>query len=88
MSFDKDETSVQDAQPVELYLFTYDGVNYTIRYIKEPSPIILDNLSEDIDIKGKHTVMECELHPALHKAILDRAVQLAIASKTIVSNTK
>ena len=32
--------------------------------------------------------MECELHPALHKAILDRAVQLAIASKTIVSNTK
>ena len=29
MSFDKDETSVQDAQPVELYLFTYDGVNYT-----------------------------------------------------------
>ena len=62
--------------------------NYTIRYIKEPSPIILDNLSEDIDIKGKHTVMECELHPALHKAILDRAVQLAIASKTIVSNTK
>ena len=62
--------------------------NYTIRYIKEPSPIILDNLSEDIDIKGKHIVMECELHPALHKAILDRAVQLAIASKTIVSNTK
>ena len=62
--------------------------NYTIRYIKEPSPIILDNLSEYIDIKGKHTVMECELHPALHKAILDRAVQLAIASKTIVSNTK
>ena len=29
MSFDKDETSIQDAQPVELYLFTYDGVNYT-----------------------------------------------------------
>ena len=62
--------------------------NYTIRYIKEPSPIILDDFSEEIDIKGSHNITECELHPALHKAILDRAVQLAIASKTIVSNTK
>ena len=62
--------------------------NYTIRYIKEPSPIILDTLSEDIDIKGSHTITECELHPALHKAILDRAIQLAINSKAILGGVR
>lgn len=62
--------------------------NYTIRYIKEPSPIILDTLSEDIDIKGSHIITECELHPALHKTILDRAIQLAINSKAILGGVR
>lgn len=62
--------------------------NYTVRYIKEPSPIILDTLADDIDIKGSHTITECELHPALHKAILDRAIQLAVSSKALLGGAK
>lgn len=62
--------------------------NYTVRYVKEPLPIILDNLSEEIDIKGNHNITECELHPALHKIILDRAIQLAISSKAISGGVK
>ena len=62
--------------------------NYTVRYVKEPLPIILDDLAEEIDIKGNHNITECELHPALHKTILDRAIQLAIASKAILGGVK
>lgn len=62
--------------------------SYTVRYVKEPLPIILDNFSEEIDIKGNHNIMKCELHPALHKAILDRAIQLAITSKAISGEVK
>lgn len=29
MSFDTDENSIQNSQPIELYLFTYNNVNYT-----------------------------------------------------------
>ena len=60
----------------------------TVRYVKEPLPIILDDFSEEIDIKGNHNIMECELHPALHKTILDRAIQLAITSKAISGGVK
>ena len=62
--------------------------SYTVRYVKEPLPIILDNFSEEIDIKGNHNIMDCELHPALHKTILDRAIQLAITSKAISGGVK
>ena len=62
--------------------------SYTVRYVKEPLPIILDDFSDEIDIKGNHNIMECELHPALHKAILDRAIQLAITSKAVSGGVK
>ena len=62
--------------------------SYTVRYVKEPLPIILDDFSEEIDIKGKHNIMDCKLHPALHKAILDRAIQLAITSKAVSGGVK
>ena len=62
--------------------------SYTVRYVKEPLPIILDDFSEKIDIKGNHNIMECELHPALHKTILDRAIQLAITSKAVSGGVK
>ena len=62
--------------------------SYTVRYVKEPLPIILDDFSEEIDIKGNHNIMECELHPALHKTILDRAIQLAITSKAVSGGVK
>lgn len=61
---------------------------YLVRYLKKTSPIIVDTLNESLDIKGKYEVTECELHEALHRPILDRAVQLAVQSKQIASQQK
>lgn len=59
---------------------------YLVRYLKQTSPIIVDTLDESLDIKGKHEVTECKLHEALHRTILDRAVQLAVTSKIALNN--
>lgn len=57
---------------------------YLIKYIKQPEPIILVDLTNtDLTIKGIQEVTECKLHKLLHNLILDRAVTLAIAAKNI-----
>lgn len=53
--------------------------SYTIRYVKQPQPIILGHLS-CASIGGLNTVSECELDPILHQEILQRAVELAKAA--------
>lgn len=53
--------------------------SYTIRYMSRLNPIVLNNICP-LTIRGINTTTECELHPALHEAILGRAVQLAKAS--------
>ena len=56
-------------------------LEYVIRYVKRPRPIILadfsDSFGEDISIHGENTVSECELDPSIHEEILQRAVELA-----------
>lgn len=59
---------------------------YLLRYIKRISPIILVDLSDDLSINGETNASDCELNPAIHRIILDRAVELAIISK--VPNAK
>lgn len=54
---------------------------YYIRYIKKIPPIILEDLPNDLTIKGKSEASDCILHEALHQKILDRAVQLALQSR-------
>lgn len=54
---------------------------YYIRYIKKISPIILEDLPNDLTIEGKSEASNCILHEALHQKILDRAVQLALQSR-------
>lgn len=52
--------------------------SYKIRYISKPSPIILEDITEyNITINGISEVTECKLNPAIHKTILNKAVQLA-----------
>ena len=53
---------------------------YEIRYLKQPNPIILEDL-EDLKINGVSKKSECILNPSLHRRILEMAVQLAIASR-------
>lgn len=62
--------------------FTGD-IEYKMRYIKTPKPIILADLSdiqEGLSINGYNTVTECELPLNTHQEILQRAVELAKAS--------
>lgn len=54
---------------------------YTVRYLSKPSPIVLINLT-DLSINGETKITECKLDSGLHRPILERAVALAIASKS------
>lgn len=55
--------------------------SYTLRYVKEPKPIILTTLTDDLTIDGEHTAMTSALPAVTHSEILDKAVILAIQSK-------
>lgn len=56
---------------------------YTVRYLKELTPIILETLPEGLTIKGISIKTECALVPSIHNAILNEAVRLALQSKLI-----
>ncbi len=56
----------------------YDIKEYKITYMENPNPIILEDLTPyDLTIEGKSTESESNVNPILHRAILERAVQLA-----------
>lgn len=59
----------------------YTISNYTLRYISKPEPIILTNLPNDLTINNVGTKNECKLNPVIHRMILEKAVQFALASK-------
>ena len=54
-------------------------VLYKLRYVKTPSPIILDDLTNygDASIQGISEATECKMPPETHQEILERAVTLA-----------
>lgn len=56
-------------------------IEYNIRYVKKPKPIILTDL-DGVSIEGLNTAADCELDPAVHRELLQRAVELAKASYT------
>lgn len=61
----------------------YNIASYIIRYMAKPTPIILENLPNGLEIEGISIKTECMLNSILHNTILERAVQLAIQSKGI-----
>lgn len=57
---------------------------YMLRYLSMPSPIILINLNEEhLSINGSSQQMSCKLNPAIHRLILETAVNMAIKSKAL-----
>lgn len=54
---------------------------YKIRYVKRPRPIVLEDLPDDLEIDGVAKESECELNPIIHIDILNKAVELAIATR-------
>ena len=63
----------------------YNIDTYLVRYLARPRPIILSKLPDNLSINGVNNKTECELNPVIHRAILERAVKLAIISR--VPNT-
>lgn len=56
----------------------YNIESYLVRYISEPEPIILEDLSPyNVTIKGRTSANDCKLSPVVHRLILNLAVQLA-----------
>ena len=69
--------------------------SYDIRYVKQPKPIILDNLDgltingyefDGPGATGSKRAKGCELDPMLHEEILQRAVELAKVAWTATGN--
>ena len=54
---------------------------YLVRYLSRPTPIILIDLTDNLSINGVSVKTECKLNPVIHRAILERAVKLAIISR-------
>ena len=62
----------------------YTVSKYTCRYVKYPRPIILTDLlsafpGENLSIDNSSLELQCELSESIHREILDRAVELALA---------
>lgn len=74
----KEETSSEE-EP------THKSFVYKIRYVKRPQPIVLEDLPNNLEIDGVTTESECELNPIIHMDIMNKAVELAIATRGGVS---
>lgn len=53
------------------------NLDYRMRYIRKPKPIVLKDLVGGLSVDGETTSMTCELPEHLHDEILQRAVQIA-----------
>lgn len=56
---------------------------YKIRYVRRPTPIVLVNLPDELSVDGESNASDCELNPILHPEILQKAVELAAATRGI-----
>ena len=81
-----DLSNINDVKVVEI-ISPYNilgSLEYQIRYIKYPKPIIITNLntsfpSDNLTIDGVFVETPCELNTEICREILDRAVMLALA---------
>jgi hypothetical protein len=76
-----DFSEINDYKVVEI-ISPYN-LEYNMRYIKYPKPIILGDLttlfpSDNLSIDGYNTIQECELNEEIQREIIDRAVELAL----------
>lgn len=64
-------------------------VSYTMTYLSNPSPIILVDLPNGLTINNKSKKSTTiETSESIHREILDKAVQLAIQSKTLLKSSR
>lgn len=74
---------------VEIVTKRGSEVEYIIRYVSRPYPILLVNLQDtDLTVDDEKTVMTCKLAEPLHRLILEQAVKFAYESKIKETKTK
>lgn len=66
----------------------YSIDKYYVRYLTKPSPIILCDLPDGLSIDNINNKTECKLTSAIHRNILDKAVQLAVTSRASKAESK
>ena len=69
-------------QEVEL-ISKYKIGTYLLKYLSKPSPIILEDLPNNLTIEGDSIETKCKLNSMLHYKLLERAVEMALISKGI-----
>ena len=75
-----------DNQPINCVeiISKYACDEYIVRYLKKLNPIILVNLDDsNVSIDGETKKQDCELNSILHEYILERAVDMALRTKSI-----
>lgn len=76
-------TQTQNDAPVAELIGKFINSNdhnflYVLRYVKQPTPIVLINLTDDnLSIDGESKYTPCALPSQMHQEILERAVTLA-----------
>ena len=70
---------------------SYDEYDYSIRYLRKPSPIMIpdSSLSTELEISGVPYDVngkDCELLDAIHRTIVETAVTLAVATYKSTNN--
>lgn len=81
------EKSIPQSDVIEI-ISKYPIEAYYARYIKKLEPIILVDLPDYLSINGRSKACECQLHAACHRDILELAVRLAIASRSLTNAGK
>lgn len=76
-----------NSKEVEL-ICPYSVGKYTLRYLKELSPIVLEDMPDGLSINGVSQKTECMLIPSIHSFILERAVRMAFQSRMMVSGER
>ncbi len=75
---DGSKVTVPVAEIIGKFQGRADNLDYTLRYVKKPNPIVLISLEgEDVSIEGEQKITPCEFPSQLHQEILERAVTLA-----------
>lgn len=80
----KEVTEIGTVPMVEI-ISEYNISEYKMRYIRQPSPIVLETFENNseydglgLTVNGVNTVTACQLSEEIQKDIIDRAVELAI----------
>lgn len=77
------DEDVQSTNYIEI-ISKYSCDEYIVRYLRKLNPIILVDLEDsNVSIDGKRNKHGCELNSILHEYILERAVDMALRTKSI-----